>query len=468
MPSPTPSREHELDGPPFVARIGPGAPLRRWALTVVALLSAVPTLVWALTGAQFLHDDWDLALQFGQGDAAHRWSEFWVAATQHPARPGAALYYLVTYGALGMHPVLHALLLAVICGVLGILVFLVAERLWRTDIAIWIALVYAVLPNRGSTRLWFAVATNPLAVVLLLCGMLLLLRGRPLLAGLALAGAVLTYEAVFGLALLAIAVWVLVDLTRRWKVGAVVAACVVAAGGLLYLISPKRTGGTHVGGFGRMMSSQFGVGLFEWSSVARLAPVVLTVGLLLVVVLHYRQQRRYRGVVISGFVLLLAGWFPFFMTDWPIATDGFFDRANGVVGLGTAVLLGALLSWLVLVVPRPAGAAVAVVVVGFLLTLNVIDVDAFRKAADQGNTLLAHVADDVPAGSEPLRVAPPPGAVRGVEQFPAGHNLSSALQFRRGDWVAFWIDPGVEEAPPPADGACYDPTTRTIAACPAP
>ena len=157
--------------------------------------------------------------------------------------------------------------------------------------------------------------------------MLLLLRGRPLLAAVALAGAVLTYEAVFGLALLAIAVWVVVDLARRWKIGAVVGACVVAAGGLLYVISPKRTGATHVGGFDRMMSSQFGVGIFEWSSVARLAPVVLTVGLLLVVVLHYRQQRRYRTVVLSGFVLLLAGWLP-------VLHDRLADRHRRVLRSG--------------------------------------------------------------------------------------------------------------------------------------
>ncbi len=330
---------------------------------------------------------------------------------------------------------------------------------------IWIAAIYAVLPNRGSTRLWFAVATYPLAVVLLLLGVLLLLRGRPVLAALLLAAATLTYEGVFGLALLAVAAWTVTDLARRWRVGAAVGATVVASAAYLFAVSPKRSGGTHVGGLDRLMSSQFGTGIFESGQVARLAPAAIVIGLTLMVVLRYPGRDRYRQVVLAGTVLLLAGWLPFFLTNWPIATDGFFDRANGVVGLGTAVLLGALLSWIVDLSPAPVGLALAGGSVVFLLLMNVPDVQAFRHAADQGQALLDQVTKDIPTGSGPIVIVPTPAADRGVMEFPAGSNLSDALWFRRGDRVEFWIEPDVEESPAPEGASCYDLDTRTISAC---
>jgi len=432
---------------------------------MIALLSAAPTLVWAASGARLMHDDWGLANSFAQGDVSYRWSQLWLRATEAPARPGGAVYYALSYAAFGTRPVLHALLLAAVNGALGVLVFLVAERLWGTNIGFWIAIVYAALPNRGSTRLWFAVGNYPLAVVLLLIGVLLLLRGRPLAAAVVLAAAVLTYEAVFALALLAVMVWILADLSKRWRVGLAAVVPILAAGATLFLISPKRKGLSGVGGFDRLVSSQFGVGAFEWSSVARFAPVVALVGLAIIVALPHQHRDRYRRVVTAGFLILLGGWFPFFMTNWPIATDGFFDRANGVVGLGAAVLMGALLAWVSEVIPSPAGLLAGLVVVGVLFGLNIVDVRAFRLAAQRGDALLQAVTVDVPAGSKPLRLVPPPEPARGVAQFPAGSNLSDALRFRRGDRVTFWIDPTVEETPVPPGAACYDPITRIIEAC---
>ena len=448
-----------------MARVGPGGSWRTLTLAAIALVSAGPTLVWAFTGARLMHDDWGLADSFAQGDLVYRWSQFWLRATEAPARPGGAVYYALSYAAFGMRPVLHALLLALVNGVLGILLFLVAERLWRTDIAFWIAMVYAALPNRGSTRLWFAVGNYPLAVVLLLGGVLLLLRGRPLVAASVLAAGVLTYEGIFALALLAVAVWVLADLAKRWRTGLMAMIPILAASALLFFLSPKRKGLAGVGGFDRLVSSQFGVGTFEWPNLARITPLVLLVGLAIIVALPHEHRDRYRRVVLAGFVILLAGWAPFFLTNWAIATDGFFDRANGVVGLGTAVVMGAFLAWVTEVAPNRVGMVAGMAVVALLLGLNAVDVRAFRQAAQQGDALVAQVVVDVPPGSKPLRVVPPPEPVRGVAQFPAGSNLSDAVHFRRGDRVVFWIDPTVEEAPLPPDAACYDRVARVITAC---
>lgn len=448
--------------------IAPGGAWRRPALAAIGLVAAAPTLLWAATGARLMHDDWGLANSFARGGLGYRWDQFWLRATEAPARPGGAVYYALSYAAFGTRPVLHALLLALVNALVGVLVFLVAERLWRTDLAIWIALVYVVLPNRGSTRLWFAVGNYPLAVALFLVGVLVLLRGHVLVAGLVMAAGVLTYEGVLGLCLLTIGIWVLTRWRERWRAGLVAVVPVLIAGAVLFAISPKRKGLAGAGGFDRLVSSQFGAGVFEWPALARLAPLVLLVAITVIIALPHQQRSRYRAVVLTGFALLLAGWLPFFATNWPVASQGFFDRANGVIGLGTAVIVGATLAWVVAVAPRGSGAVAGVGVVALLLALNTADVRAFRQAARRGDVLLSQVEADIPRGSDPVRITPPPEAPDGVAQFPAGSNLSDALRFRRGDRVVFWIDPTVEETPVPPGASCYDPQNRVVGPCASP
>ena len=261
-----------------------------------------------------MHDDWWLATSFARGDAALPLER--VLDHRHPA-PGPARSRRSTTSSptasSARNPVLHALLLAVICAGLGVLVFLVAERLWRTGLAIWIAAVYAVLPNRGSTRLWFAVATYPLAIVLLLLGVLLLLRGRPVLAAVLLAAATLTYEGVFGLALLAVATWspgrsrqALAGRGRRGRGGRRLGRLPLPD-----LTEAQRRHDTSAG-VNRLMSSQFGVGIFESGArVAQLAPAALALGLTLIDGAPLpRAATCYRRVVPAGVVLVLAGWLP--------------------------------------------------------------------------------------------------------------------------------------------------------------
>ncbi len=462
-------------GRPSPARLDPlyrhveaaGTPRRVW-LAAIGFIAALPSLAWAFGGTAFVHDDWWLSAQYSVGGSA-RWSAFWLGATSSPARPGAAAYYTVTYALLGTNPVLHTLAQALINAAAGVLVYLVAERLWRTEIAVWVALVYVMLPNRGSTRLWAAVATNPLAVVLLLVGVLVLLRGRTLLAGLLFALAVLTYEGVLGLAGLALVYWVIQDFSARWRRAAQALVPVLAAAAAIFLMSPKRSGAEVAqGGIDGLISSQFGSGIFEWSAVAGLGFMLIVLGLAVGLLLPSQRQPRYRPVLLGGLAIFLAAAAPFVLVHWPIQTAGFFDRANGVIGLGTAVLIGTLLAWLVDLVPGRVGLLPAAVVLLIFLTGNVADVEAYRDAVRDGDVLLAHVLADVPPTARVVRIVPPPDAPGGVAQFPSGGNLTEALLRARGDRVLFWSIPGVEPAPPPADALCYDRISRVLGACPTP
>jgi hypothetical protein len=454
-------------------RVAPGGSQRTAWLVALGVVAAAPSLVWAFGGAELMHDDWGLAGSYGTG-LGNLWGAFWEGAVAHPARPGASLYYAISYTAFGTHPILHALLQAAVNGALGILVFVVAERLWRTELAWWIALVYAALPNRGSTRLWAAVAPNALAVVLVLVAVLLLRKGRPVWAALALAAGVVNYEGVLFLAVLAVASWVLQDRERdhrdrRWVAGAAVIAPAVLAATFMFVRSPKRTTTpTDVNVVDRLISSQFGSAIFEGETLSAIGFAAVVLGLLVLVVLPTARRPRYRPAVAGGAVIFVAAVVPFVLVRWPIASSGFFDRANGVIGLGTAVLLGTLAAWIVDLVPARLGLVPMAGIVMVFAALNLVDVRDYRAAADDGHALLAQVMVDVEPTTKTVRVVPPPEAVGGVAEFPAGSNLSTALRFERGDEVRFFIIEDVEGTDPPNDAVCYDRVRRVVGACPAP
>jgi hypothetical protein len=437
-------------------------------LAGIGLVAAVPSLVWSVGGATFMHDDWWLADAYGSG-AGHLWGAFWDGAVSTPARPGASLYYTISYGLFGTHPVLHVLLLAMVNGALGIFVYVVAERLWRTEIAVWVALVYAALPNRGSTRLWAAVAPNALAVVLVLGAVLLLLRGHHLWAGIVLGAAVLTYEGVLFLAALAVAHWVVQERKERLLKGAIACAPIALAAAFIFLRSPKRsTTPSNVDIVDRIVSTQFGSAIFEWSTLSAVGFAAIVFGLLVLVVLPTSRRPRYLSVVLAGVAIMLAAVAPYALVHWPLASAGFFDRANGVIGLGTAVLLGTLTAWIVDVVPARLGLVPAGAIVLVFFGLNVVDIHDYRAAADEGRTLLAQVAVDVQPTARAVRIVPPTEPIGGVAQFPAGSNLSIALELQRGDDVRFYNIRNVDEQEPPADAICYDRVQRVVGPCPVP
>ncbi|MFL5565978.1 MAG: hypothetical protein ACJ77J_12855, partial [Gemmatimonadaceae bacterium] len=78
----------------------------RLALGVAA---GLPSLLWAVNGAAFIHDDWGFA-------AAVRFRGTWATIGElvrtSGARPLAAVWFTLTHAVLGLHPGLHALLLA--------------------------------------------------------------------------------------------------------------------------------------------------------------------------------------------------------------------------------------------------------------------------------------------------------------------------------------------------------------------
>ena len=371
----------------------------RWRL-LVFVLGGLPTFVFAVLGGDLLHDDWWVLRAYASeplGDVVYRFG--W----DRPARPGSALWYGVTYGVIGDHPFVHLLLLGLLNGLVALLVLVVAQRLFGAAPGAWIAAVWLVLPNRSSARFWIVIAPYALAVALLLLGVWLLLDERALAAGVVLGLGVVTYEGIVGLALLALG-WFAFRHREQLGIAVLAAAPVLAAAAITYLRSPKRRYGESVArdysAVDLVLPSQFGSGLVG-DRFATLAVVLVGLAvvwsLLVVAFPSFRARRRpWNDVVLWGAVLVVASAAPFVVGQFPLATDGIFDRGNVVVGLGTAVVLGGLLTGAADAVGRTAGLVVGAVVLVPLALANVSDLAAFRDANREADLIVARMRVDVP------------------------------------------------------------------------
>lgn len=413
---------------------GDGAGTGRWWWPVaVAVAAALPTLVWAVDGSGLIHDDWSIASGVEFGGV---WDTIESRSTGSPARPLSAAYYGVTYGLFGAHPVPHVLVLAALNGAAAALLLAVGTRLVGRRLALWTTLVWVALPNRGSTRLWVAMGPAVLALCLLLVGVALLLSDRPLPAGVAMACGVLAYESVVVVAAAALALWAWRAPTGSVRRAALPAGLVAAAGGWIFAMSPKRDGGA--GPFSHaanIVAAQFGKGVFGPLARAGALLVLIAFALALARVLLPSFRAAVSDTdraVLAGTVVVLLGAAPFFVAGFPFATDGIFDRGNLVPGLGTAVIVGALLSGLA-GLGAGAGLVAAAGVVGYVAAFNTVDVRDYRQAVREGEMLQARLDADLAVVDRALVVGPPLPNRGGVAQFIAYEDLGAALQLRRHD-----------------------------------
>jgi hypothetical protein len=404
-----------------------------WWLVAVGLAAAVPTLLWALDGAGFLHDDWGIASGVEFGGV---WDTIESRSTGSPARPLSALYYGLTYGVLGARPVPHLLLLAALNGAATALLVVAGSRLVGRRLALWTTLVWVALPNRGSTRLWVAMGPAVLALCLLLVGVLLLVSDRPMAAGAAMASGVLAYESIVAVAAAGLALWAWRSPAGSVRRAAVPAGLVAAAGGWIFAMSPKRDGGaTPFSHAANIVAAQFGRGVF--GPLAQVGALLVLVAFAVALARGALPSFRVsltgtERCVLAGAGLVLLGAAPFFVAGFPFATDGIFDRGNLVPGLGTALILGALLSGLARL-GGGVGLVAAAGVVGYVAAFNTVDLRDYRQAVREGELLQARIDADLPVFDRALVVGPPLPNRGGVAQFIAYGDLGAALRLRRQD-----------------------------------
>jgi hypothetical protein len=394
------------------------------------MASALPTLVYAAWSPTLMVDDWGFA-------AAARYIGFGEYGG-NPGRPLASLWYYASFSVLGASPVRHAIVLAVLNAVAGVGVWMAARRLLDHRIAVLATAAWAVLANRGATRLWAATAPSVIALIALLAALLLARRERPSVgrhaAVIAIGAAcVLTYEGSAGLAagVVTLSAW-------RWRGRARLLA--LGAGGLTlaataawaFSRSPK-TG--HVAAFengGRWISAQLGTGVLpDTLAVAGIPLLALAAWCAATWALPSFGANAEERVLVVGAGIALLGALPFLAAGFPVTTDGIFDRANIYADVGTAVLVAGALGLLWRALPARAAVIAAVVVLAVLAGENARDVRAFHQAGVDGRRLLRTV-DEMPVAVRtrgPVVLPDLPNR-DGVSMFVEDYDISAALALR--------------------------------------
>jgi hypothetical protein len=369
-------------------------------------------------------DDWSFILAARSGVGLD-WS----------SRPGEALLHGVVFRLAGTHPVPPLLVLAAVNVGVGALIWILADRHWGPVVATLSALAWAVLPNRGSTRMWAACIPNLAAGAIALGAVVLAdredLTARRATAVVALAVAsCLTYEGAGALAAAAV-LWAALHRPpgrSRWTTAAA-GAVALAAAALWVLTHTPKTGGVHLAANGtRLVSTQFGIGLWPGRAAALGLAMFATIVFACAAPLLGRARRVEEVAIAWGAAGMALGAAVFLVTGFPLADAGLFDRGNVYTDIGTSVVIGGALAlaWR----HRAAlGVALATVVLGLLAIGNGAAVEGFARSAADARAVLRDVRSlpQYPAG--PIIIGPLPDH-DGVAGFTSSYDITDAMVVR--------------------------------------
>lgn len=411
----------------------------RTRVGLIALLAALPSLIWAFSGSGFLTDDWAVWAVFdrrGVVDALQ------TLAFEQPARPLAAPYYAVQYLVIGDLPVIQSFVMAAINAAVVAAAWWCGREVLPRPVLGPSLLVFAVLPNHATTRLWFVVGTYPLALAISLLALGFLFRGRPRAAAVLLVASVVLYEGSVVLALSAAALWVCVSLRERLRPGLIVVVPTIVAAGASFLLSPKRdseTGSRLFENADSFAHGVLGVGVWGGQPLGTIA-IVAFLGAVVVAIARqlpsFRSDRvEYRWIAV-GAVLCLASATPYFLSGSIFATSGLFDRNNLVPAVGVALAMGATWS-LAHRVHQRAAEVLAIAVLAWFSVLNVDDIRTFESAVDRGEDVIDALERTglQGTGDGALLIVPAQDGSGGVANFVYSGDLSAAMEYRLGgDW----------------------------------
>ncbi|MDQ3483140.1 MAG: hypothetical protein M3448_07025 [Pseudomonadota bacterium] len=236
-----------------LARSTPAITADAIAIAAITILSAAPYV----TGLGFYSDDWTL-LAFFHGLAAAGEPVVPQAFVMFGGRPVQAAYLASLFVAFGLEPLGHHLVnTSVIAGGVVLLYLLLLRLSVARTQAFASALLFALLPQLSTVRVWYATFQIPLALVLALLSMHALLSfaktARPWWLAAAIGSALLSLGAyeIFTPAIAAFATILAFSHVREargssgwpWKATAAVAVVAALAAGVLFkLLTSSRTG----------------------------------------------------------------------------------------------------------------------------------------------------------------------------------------------------------------------------------
>lgn len=383
-------------------------------LLALCLLRVVPYL---LAGPGFYMDDWR--------NLARLETVGWLRAAEagkFASRPGAWSVETVLYTVLRDHPVWWVLALAVLSAATGTALFITLRRFVAQWTALAVVLVWIVLPNHTSLRVFANTAPMTVGLLLLTVGIWCMDRDRLVLGAFAAGAGGLCYEVMLLPALTAVVVLHLLR-GRGTRRQALTAAAVIVVTGCLMLIHPTYSPasadrGSPVG----LGAAHFGSGLTEIGLLAGVLAVTATAGIVVSLVQFARGRRGADDgpwLVVVGLGIMAVGLASFAL-KWPTGVRGQADRNYVVSSVGSAMV------WVgcAQVLFGRSRAALATASCAFVLVAASTNVAYQRQwgEAAQETVAMLEAVDCRYEGAPPQDLAvgpfvPVPHSVRTVQQF---------------------------------------------------
>jgi hypothetical protein len=425
---------------------------------------ALATLL-ALTG-HILHgglysDDWGFAGDYLYADPPRYVTAVGQLLDLSGGRPLLALLHPLPYAIFGADPTRHLVLAAVLSAVTALTFYVLLRTigLGLAD-ALLVSLLALAFPWSDSTKLWPTAAINNVALIFLLLGVIVALRGLkvPGRRGYALhAGAalfyllgVLTYEAVAAAAFLAGALYLGRAPRRsaltRWAVDAV-----VLVGALIYdWIATAHARGVpslrarieDVGHLGREATWLLARAIFPAAESRVTRDVVLLVIASTAGVALLRRSearvRRWLEIGAVGAATIATAYAAFAGSGLSPLSRGVDNRGNMVAALGFALVAYAIirLATLLVLPNRPAASATAAALAGVALVIwygKLVRDDAalWDLAASQQARILSLLREAVPRpahGTTIFLYGAPPQVAPGVPVFSEIWDFNGAVK----------------------------------------
>lgn len=316
-----------------------GSPWRvGWRTGVLVAVGVIIALPYLVLGPNFLLDDW-IFVRNRHFDGAVSTATTGVAWLS-TARPGAWATYTAVFGLLGEHPAAIYVVQSAVNISIALALYALLKRFFPTGLAFSAALVWLFLPTHSATDHWGSALNIGVAVLLLLVGLGWLTdavrNGRSwVVAGCALVGGALCYEAVLPAAFLAAAVaaW-LVRGRPAFRSALLLVGWTGAAGAWMLAFTPKPAL-DGVFDLTALPAAHFGataVGGAAWP-----AGLAVLLGSLLAIARGDAERR----LVLAGLAFIVVGVLAW--ARFPIVLIGIGDRANAVSALGAAMVWTAAL-----------------------------------------------------------------------------------------------------------------------------
>lgn len=301
-------------------------------LLALCFVRVVPYL---LAGPGFFLDDWrNLARLDTVG-----WMRA-AEASKFASRPGAWSVETVLYTVLRDHPVWWVLALVVLSAATAMALFVTLRRFVPRHWALAVVVVWVLLPNHTSLRVFANTTPMTVGLLLLVIGVWCMDDGRLVLGALAASAGGLCYEVMLLPALSAVVALHLLR-GRGTRRQAVVAAAIVVTTGCLMLIHPTYNPGTARRGTpAPILAAHFGSGLTEHGPLAAILAVTAATGIVVGLVRFVRGERSAADapwLVVAGLGVMVVGLATFAL-KWPTGVRGAADRNFVVSSVGSAMV----------------------------------------------------------------------------------------------------------------------------------